>query len=100
MAGVMVNFRHFCLPFLIVAVWSLMPEKHPVKWLAGVAFPVYILHGIINVPVGILLKRVPFLDATIVYLLKWLIAFAVCVIIANAVHKHLPRLSRVVFGGR
>jgi hypothetical protein len=100
MAGLMVNFRHFCLPFLIVAVWSLMPEKQPVKWLAGAAFPVYILHGMVNTPVVILLKRVTFLDATIVYLLKWLIAFAVCVIIAYAVHKHLPRLSRVVFGGR
>ena len=94
------NLRHFPLPFLMAGMFGLMPRKRFPILLISAAFPVYLMHVMWVVPVACLLNHVPWICATMAYLLKWIIAFAVSVAAAWGLRRLMPCTAAILFGGR
>ena len=90
------------VPFMMVALFSVVGRIGISERLISNAFPLYLIHGIIAylisgiygvVGVG---GRVLFVFG----LIKWAVSIVVSLAITFAIRNHLPMVSRIVFGGR
>ena len=97
----MVKLGHFCVPFLMLSLWYLIPETKAPKWITGMAFPVYILHyPIVGIVVTIFVKRIPFLNVSGRYLMQWITSFVCSMVVCFLMRRFVPRTAKVLFGGR
>lgn len=78
-------------------LWVLTPQKAGPGWLIGSAFSVYVVHSIMIRTVNVL-GIVP--KGTFAGVLEWTIVVVLSFLVAIVLHKGLPRISEVVFGGR
>lgn len=96
------GFAYFGLilrPLLIVGFWSICPSCDFPNILAGLAFPIYLIHMISLFFMGVLHVRPPTDTAWGYVLCAFLnMFFAMCISIA--LKKNFPRLAGVLFGGR
>lgn len=87
------------IPFLLLAVWRMMPESNLPNWLGHVAFPVYLMHPVVLAYLGSVGRRFPWGGACIRISFCFL-AFAICVCVANLIRMYFPRVFNILFGGR
>ncbi len=91
--------RSLAIPFMIVCLWNLTQKIHFPDWLTAAAFPVYLMHPSIGIPVIIIGKRLP-VDLFVMMLFTWLATFAGCVIAGYLLRRFFPRTASFLFGGR
>ncbi len=90
----------FSIPFLIVGVWSLCPEKRFPDFFVKASFPVYVLHMFV---ISELRLRFDWWlkDLTAVkYSILGLASFAVCLVASYILRRIFPRPASFLFGGR
>jgi len=93
-----VSPRPFMVLFLAAGIFSLMPPFRLPGWLVGCAFPIYILHCFCRLVPWTLLPNSG--NSLTRLLLTWLITVALCIIVATAMRKWLPKMTAILFGGR
>jgi len=84
---------------LMYATWYFMPATTLPHFLAGIAFPVYLMHPIFICGWNILAANIG-LRQTAEIPFAWPVAFVLSVLAANIVRKYMPRAFCVLFGGR
>lgn len=90
--------RILYVPPLLLAFWQSIPEYPFPKWLIGNTFAIYLTHGIILKAMAIChYQQVMTISQ---WLIKWAIAFFASVLVAVFLHRFIPRVARVLFGGR
>ena len=100
-SGTLVELGHLGVPFLILSLWYLVPETKAPKWMSSMAFPVYILHyPIIGIVITIAVKRIPFINASGIYVTQWIASFVCSMIACFLMRRFVPRMAKVLFGGR
>ena len=89
--------RFLMIPFMLFGVWGLMSDKRLPTWLVSYSFAIYLVHKFILH----LLKYVWSAgDGLFQYFSMAVIAFMVSHAIAVAMHRFIPRISAILFGGR
>ena len=94
------------IPFLMVGVWWACPSTKPLKYLKGMAFPVYVLHMFSLTIISMLVKACGMNWMTTScctgfgYVLKGLVAFVASVVIATIMRETVPTVAKILFGGR
>lgn len=88
----------------LIGTWSLVPAWKLPAALVGIAFPMYLMHDIIIHPLGVLLNKVglwPGLDKTLVGVFTvWVGVTILCIVVSYCLRTFLPRVSKIIFGGR
>ena len=95
--------RQFAIPLVMAFLWSLVPLKRFPQILAGASFAIYMIH----IPfIGIWRGFEKFTfgtfgeDSIIAILVVWIFASVSSILAAALLHKCLPRVSNLIFGGR
>ncbi len=92
------------VPFLIVAIWLTLPSWNWVKELTGYSFPIFLMHNIFLSLVSMAFMVVGVRDSVVlqipIALFRTMCAIGGAVLVAWFINRNIPRLSRIVFGGR
>ena len=89
--------RFLMVPFLLVGVWGLVPDWRLPSWIVTCSFAIYLIYKFILH----LLSHVWSTGGGLAkYFSMALVAFAVSLAIAAAMHRFMPRISAILFGGR
>ena len=85
------------IPLVMLLLWRLMPSAQWPAALVGSSFAVYVMHPVVIRAMNAsgVLPSGPFL-----IVVEYVAAVAVTVLLAVALHRALPRVSSVAFGGR
>jgi len=102
-----IYLKTFAIPFMLYAVWRLIPEKPWAKSLTSLAFPCYLIHVFVlfmlRTGFFILVDKLGPLSNAPKSLETWLpIVFAVplTLLLGHAMYRFFPKASGVLFGGR
>lgn len=90
-------FGWLSIPFLLLGLWMVIPSNRWPTWLTGSAFAVYILHRFFF---QIAKTIVGGNDTVLRYAFIAVFMFSVALAVSVVLHKFLPRVSKVLFGGR
>lgn len=90
-------FGFFAVPFALYGMWQLIPSVELPNWLVGYSFSIYVIHKLIMWPFFIVVNPSA---SVLAYIVSALAVFILSLIIANLMHKFLPKFSKFVFGGR
>lgn len=85
------------IPFVLLGVWSFCPNNR-VFVFSGLAFPVYILHGLIKY--GLCMLPASLKGLTWWFAVEWVIMVTVSILVALAIRKCSSPFSNFVFGNR
>lgn len=92
------------LPFVMYGIWSLMPRTALPMWICSHSFSIYLLHQIFFIFVSLGVKalgcREIISQKVIFVIVDVFVAVAFSVVLSNLMKKFIPRIARVVFGGR
>lgn len=92
------------VPLTLYGVWSLIPCQKWPTWLTRCAFPMFLLQSaLMTLFMGVLrlcsLKTWGY--TTIVgYALRFLVVASVAIWLTNLLHKQMPKVTNIIFGGR
>ena len=90
--------RVLYVPPLLLAFWQFIPEYPLPKWLIGNTFAIYLIHDVILKAMAIChYQQVATIPQ---WFMKWAIAFFGSVLVAMLMRRFVPRVARVLFGGR
>lgn len=81
------------MPFVLFAVWSLIPSDTWPRWIVSCPFGIYLVHGFLAIALGLSLPSIPYPVACVVIVLLSLV-------IVNLLKIYMPRTSALLFGGR
>ena len=93
------SMAYLRIPFLMYAVWYIMPSRPFPVWLTSCSFPIYVTHIIFLRQVSDVTRRCianPQIESVVCCLL--VITYALVVI--NLLRKYFPRLTNFLFAGR
>ena len=87
------------LPFLICFVWHFMTASKLPNWLTSCSFPIFLMHTVLFVHIGIVLKRLPIegLSRDVVMLFGGIFG---SMVIALVLRRFAPKVAAILFGGR
>ncbi len=92
------------VPFLIVAIWLTMPSWNWVKEQTGYSFPIFLMHNIFLSFVSMVFMVLGLRDSAGLQIpiafFRTMCAIGGAVLVAWFINRNVPRLSRIVFGGR
>lgn len=94
------TLQELFIPCVLLTFWHLMRNVSFSSRFSACSFPVYLMHYGWLIPVGIIAKRIPFLDSFSLFLIRWVTAFALSVVCTLFMRRYIPRISRILFGGR
>lgn len=99
---VILNFKHFFVPFLMFAFFFLMPVMHLPKLLTSSSFPIYVLHCLWILPLQCLLNQIPIVKECTLFrfLFTWGGAIVLSIYSAALLRKFSPKIALICFGGR
>lgn len=91
------------IPLVMMGVWQIIGSSDRVKTLAGLSFPIYVMHSIMLSAFSIVYKNVLTSlsqECGLLMIIEWLFAVVLSICCACMLRKVLPSVSRVAFGGR
>lgn len=95
------------IPFVLIAVWELMPVQPWPSTLTSLAFPIYVCHDFFCSGLLFLIKTTlgegllaTFRETTTGLLLFWAATVCGSITLAICLRRFAPRLASVLFGGR
>lgn len=90
------------VPFLMVALFSVVGQIRISDRLTSNAFPLYLIHGMVAYLVSAIYGVVGIGGQPLFVfgLTRWLFAIVVSILITTMMRNYLPNFSKVVFGGR
>lgn len=94
------TLQEFFIPCVLLTFWHLIRKVSFSDRFSACSFPVYLMHYGWLVPVGISAKRIPCMDSFSLFLIRWVTAFALSVVCTLFMRRYIPRMSRILFGGR
>ena len=89
--------KYMMIPFLLLGVWGIVSDRRFPRWLVSSSFGIYLIHEFA------LRLLNPICDAghgVHQYFLKAVIAFFASLCVTVTIHRILPKVSAVLFGGR
>lgn len=93
------NLVPFMTPFLAVASWAIIPAIELPKFLAGIGFPIYLIHFFFLEYWWSIETKV-FGAPVWTHILVWPIVFLISMLFAHIIRLALPRTAKFLFGGR
>jgi hypothetical protein len=85
----------------IVGAWMICPAIELPNVFRAQSFPVYLLHGVFVVVILILKNVMPaFVESAAGYVFSVVFMVACSIAASHLLRRFLPRLSKVIFGGR
>ena len=91
--------RILALPFLLLFVWAIIPNKKWPDWLTSCSFPIYLIHIMTIQYINVVLKQLG-IDAMFRAIVVYAGGIFGSILITLALRKWAPRFSKLIFGGR
>ena len=95
------------IPFMLYAVWGMIPAKPWAKGFTSLAFPCYLMHAFVinmlNIGISALVKLSGLPQSVHEELHLWIplvLAVPVTLLLGYALHRCFPKTAGVLFGGR
>ena len=88
------------IPFVMYALYELMPSTNWPIWFTSCSFPIYLMHRIIQSFLGVLFKNVPGFNGWVIATTYFLVGVIVPICITHVIRRTLPRTSNCLLGGR
>ena len=102
-----VYLKTFSIPFMLYAVWGLIPAKPWAKGLTSLAFACYLIHvfvtRVLHIGISAIVEDLGFFPNAPKSLEAWIsivLTVPVTLILGYALHRWFPRVAGVLFGGR
>ena len=93
-----VIMRDLSIPFLLLAIWRVVPSN--CRW-GGLAFPLYVMHILFFPYVDAVIPRIlPQIAPEMLAGIRFLVGVSASLVVANMLLLYCPRLSSWLFGGR
>ncbi len=97
-------FESLLVPFLLVGVFGLMPKRRFAEWITGSSFPIFLMHNIFLSTVSLMFSALGMYGKAqydlIMMFSRAVLAIAFSMVCSLLIHRYLPRVSAVIFGGR
>lgn len=93
-------FDVLMVPFMLVALFSIIGHISMSVRLTSNAFPLYLIHGIVAYCISAIYGLVGIKGGFVFGLLRWVLSILSSIMVSMAMRNILPRFSKVAFGGR
>ena len=90
------------IPFMMFAVWCVMPARRLPSWLDNMFFPIYLMHMCFIWLLKPVFRHVAFFSDSprMCAILNLLFGVFGSILVAHLLRRLFPRLARLVFGDR
>ena len=93
------SMTYLRIPFLMYAVWYIMPSHPFPVWLTSSSFPIYVTHGILLPQVSCITRRC-IANPQLECIARCLVVITCALVVINLLRKYFPRLTNFLFAGR
>lgn len=98
-ANVGVNLLELAIPFLLYAVYCLIPDAEWPSWLTKTAFPIFLMHDIVIIYIESALSILGW-SGVGAFIVVWCASVAIPIAVAAFVRSKSTLAEQVLFGGR